>query len=536
MAKINKRWQFEIDFEEKWQSHPDIFQSSNVVEQKEPQPDFSVQEIIKETEPKLVANLVTEETIPLENIYDASMDIEIPFCFYETGMLNHNQTRYKYSDGDRAQFYINLIDNNPLYEPYQHLIDQIEIYLVFRWWDGNIDSLRNYVDIIQQIPNDCKETLIISFSGEIDFAAMRRQHDTKRLRVALDNILNKDAPFNSPMVQRLIDEFLKKHWISGGILEADENAVSFKTDMSYKANIFDFFYAFRFVLEWVGLRNMERNDLEKTFNQFFRCIKFMHEKWVYRSDIFTDYDDLDNAKNDFKERFEEKESKLFGGVLDVMRKIMKISCVAKELSYADIKKIYEHKFVVNMLASYMKKWSIPSSLIVYKRNAIVEEAEAPPKLPQTHRFPLPETNPSGNSKFSDLIKKIPELRSSDWWITHKPTETRVDKNKILAYPPDKWEEKLKQWVDNLVQTTTLIGDLEILLQNEWLSGEIEIFADEGYIFSNLTHRKMLMSDIFQEADHNFWKIIILQELRDEPDVTPWNGQPGDKDEDLDYPF
>jgi hypothetical protein len=53
-----------------------------------------------------------------------------------------------------------------------------------------------------------------------------------------------------------------------------------------------------------------------------------------------------------------------------------------------------------------------------------------------------------------------------------------------------------------------------------LSGEIEIFADEGYIFSNLTHRKMLMSDIFQEADHNFWKIIILQELRDEPDVTP----------------
>jgi hypothetical protein len=50
---------------------------------------------------------------------------------------------------------------------------------------------------------------------------------------------------------------------------------------------------------------------------------------------------------------------------------------------------------------------------VYKRNAIVEEAEAPPKLPQTHRFPLPETNPSGNSKFSDLIKKIPELRSSD---------------------------------------------------------------------------------------------------------------------------
>jgi hypothetical protein len=103
-----------------------------VVEQKEPQPDFSVQEIIKETEPKLVANLVTEETIPLENIYDASMDIEIPFCFYETGMLNHNQTRYKYSDGDRAQFYINLIDNNPLYEPYKHLIDQIEIYLVFR--------------------------------------------------------------------------------------------------------------------------------------------------------------------------------------------------------------------------------------------------------------------------------------------------------------------------------------------------------------------------------------------------------------------
>jgi hypothetical protein len=59
--------------------------------------------------------------------------------------------------------------------------------------------------------------------------------------------------------------------------------------------------------------------------------------------------------HDFEQRFEENEPKLFGGSLGVMWKIMKISCVAKELSYADIKKIYEHKFVVNMLASYMKK-------------------------------------------------------------------------------------------------------------------------------------------------------------------------------------
>lgn len=39
------------------------------------------------------------------------MDIDVPFVFYETGAINYNQTKDKYSEVARVQFYLNIIDS-----------------------------------------------------------------------------------------------------------------------------------------------------------------------------------------------------------------------------------------------------------------------------------------------------------------------------------------------------------------------------------------------------------------------------------------
>lgn len=520
MAKYNKQWQFELDFENNWKEHPDIFQQPDKIEKTDVQPNFFVNEVVQQIEPVLASNLAGDPPIILENVYDTSMDIDVPFVFYETGAINYNQTKDKYSEVARVQFYINIIDSKHWFEPYQHLIDQIKIYLVFRWWDGRIDSLKKYIDVMQEIPAVCMEALIISLPGEINFSAMRRQdtNNGKDFRYTLDKILNQQSPFDSPVVQSLVDEFLKKHKI-------DEEISKINTqDLSY------FFYIFRSVLQNAGLGKIERKEMEPIFNQFLRCVKFICEKWFYSNYIFNDDDDLEHARYDFESRFQESESELYTNTDKLMRKIMKFSC-AQGLSYEDIEKIYGYKFIVNMFASYMMKWLVSSSLKVYKKNAIVEMSQAPSKLTS-----LPDTKYTNNIKFSELIKKIPNLRSNDWWIIHTPSEVKLDKNKILAYPFDKWRERLEKWVANLDHTEWLIHDLELLLQSEWLSDEIKIFRNPWYVKSNLTQKTMSLSEIFEEVDRDYWKMIILQKLREDIDVSNLKDKHGDFEGDLDFPF
>lgn len=390
----------------------------------------------------------------------------VPFCFYETWVVDPRKTMDKFSREECVNFYLDLIDKKSWYRKYEELIPNIRKYFKVSLDRNEKDEwLRWYWDIVRSLPEECKEKCIISLNWWFDFGAMKNKFWLDSTKRIIDNILSGKPPFERYFVDSLLDKFFDNIWAKENIIKLESN----------KQDLMKFFdiIIFSFTNGWIDdqiehLGTDMRDSYKKIFKMVHEAYNIKHKDWDLNTEDSVFYE-LDNW---FDENY------AYSYTQNLKDVIVSIINLMDDFSI-DTPNDNFFNFLPAMFASYRKKWKNADISAVYKRNLINKYLRDGYYISVVHSR---QEKQDRTNQFKLAIKDIDEISYDSWVITHILTWMRVGKQKFINFPPEQRKSRIKEWIEDREIMVMKINELKSFLVNENLSERFTVNLEREEIY------------------------------------------------------
>lgn len=428
----------------------------------------------------------------------------VPFCFDRKRNVNHRETIEKYTLKECINFYLKVINKESNYWKFSNLLIDIEAYFTNIYkWDGNIESLVKYKDIVSKISNSCSDKVIIWLNGELDLYSMNTKFGEKDTLNYVENILKNKEPFNDFIVLGCLNKFLEREWLSNAMNvfnKNKENLIYFFKVIVEKSEKSKFTYNIESL--WGNIWDSYKIFFDKIFKSFDEFLKNRNENY-YDKTFFDSEWYNENSSLDWDENIRYRDT-----IWDIINDLY--------LDWHIIENIRSMDFLYATFASLRKSRREVDLDSVYKKNLIrVYMSDRWKTI--TIRWWIEQDKTISLKEM--ISESFYDLEYKNWYIYDKNLN-KIDKNQIIEHPMNDWSGLIQQWIlrnrenkdilpEKNIWTIEFLNNIIDDLQLRW---RLEIDDREDHLCDKETWEILNLIDLFQE-ERDFWKMHIIERIK-----------------------
>lgn len=469
----------------------------------------SVKKIKEETQAPLLENFKTRNEIeePLE-----SLIYEMPFHFYDEKMIDPFSTKKEFSTKECIEFYLKLINKEPGYKQFWKYRETIERYFIRSFARSeNVESLQKYIELIEKIPEEYRDKIIVDFDGDLDIASMINNKDHKQTTIVINNILTKKAPFDQEIMDELLDKLFESIWEK---VHIDDFKLFQSEILNFFETISSVFSKYGIYSEMENLGKDRRQSYEILLDRIFDAFDIA---WQGEEKISL----WEHDRYRFDDWFEENYSSRYTNTLrDALWDII------EPMYFRSKKKLQNTKFMVQLFASYRQKWNNAELMLVFKRNILRLHL----RDRKNHNVNNAQEKQDRTNQFKLAINWIKDIEYDRWRITYIPTQIRTSKEYFVNYPPREWKTKILEWIEDSKNLSVKIEKLEKILEEENMTERFNIDKYDNILFDKVEWHIIEVKNIFEE-DEECWKVRIFELVEEASELEKIKNKTED-----DFPF
>ena len=449
-----------------------------------------VKKIKEGTKTPLLENLdkENEREEPLESlIYD------MPFHFYDEKMIDPFSTKKDFSTRECIEFYLKIVNQEAGYKQFQKYRETIEKYFTRSFSRSeNIESLKNYLELTDKIPEEDRDKIIIDFDGDLDISAMVSDKDHQKTARKINNILSKKEPFDEPIMEELLDNFFASIWEKIHIDDFEK----------FQYELLNFFETIRSIFSEYGIYEdimSSGKDMWASYEKLFN--------WIFEAFDIAWKDDKkislwEQDKYRFDDWFEEKYSSYYQNTLrDALWDLI------EPMDFEFKRRLQNTKSLVQLFASYRQKGSEADLMLVFKRNMIRMYLRNRKKW--NYNVNLAQEKQDRTNQFKLAIAWMENIEYDRWRIIHTPTWMRTTKEYFVNYAPRERKTKVLEWIEDNKDFSVKLEKLEKMIKEENMTERFDIDKYDYTLFDKSEWHNIKIKEIFEE-DKDCWKVKIFE--------------------------